>query len=157
MQMLWPMAPVSIAIIPEVESTSALAMKSGNPVGSLVVEGPVAVDHEPLAAGTGAVHDADFGPVLIGDLEAEIGDRLLGRRDPKCISLSLRRTAFASIQADGSKLRTSPAALCSYGDGSNRVISSRPETPLTRLDQAVATSFPTGLMTPSPVIATRRL
>ena len=29
MQMLWPMAPVSMAIIPEVESTRALAMNVG--------------------------------------------------------------------------------------------------------------------------------
>ena len=29
MQTLWPIAPVSMAIIPEVESTSALAMKVG--------------------------------------------------------------------------------------------------------------------------------
>ncbi len=75
---------------------------------------------------------------------------------PKCRLLSLRRAAFASIQSLATKSRTSPASLASYGPGSNRVMVSRPETPLTRLDQTVAVSLPTGLMTPRPVTTTRR-
>ena len=69
---------------------------------------------------------------------------------------SLRRAAFASIQSDGTKSWTSPPSLASYGVVSKRVIGPRPDTPLTRLAQAVATSLPTELMTPRPVTTTRR-
>ena len=41
----------------------------------------VVVDHELLATGAGAEHDADLGAVLVGQLEAGIGERLLGRGD----------------------------------------------------------------------------
>ena len=37
----------------------------------------VVVDHQLLAAGARAEHDADLGPVRVVDLEARVGDRLL--------------------------------------------------------------------------------
>ena len=39
------------------------------------------VDHQLLAAGPAAEDDADLLAVLVGDLEARVGDGLLGRRD----------------------------------------------------------------------------
>ena len=81
MQMLWPMAPVSMAIIPEVESTRPLAMNVGGtargPRSWSVAPG---LDHELLAAGAGAEDDADLLAVRVVDLEARVGDRLLGGR-----------------------------------------------------------------------------
>ena len=86
----------------------------------------------------------------------ESASACLAAATPKCMLESLRRTALGSIHALASKSCTSPAALASYGSVSKYVIGARPDTPFTRLDQAVATSFPTGLMTPSPVTTTRR-
>ena len=75
---------------------------------------------------------------------------------PKCIEVSLRRTALASIQSVALKSWTSPAALASYFETSNFVISGRPEWPRMRLPHAVWTSLPTGLITPRPVTTTLR-
>jgi len=55
-----------------------------------------------------------------------------------------------------SKSLTSPA-MCEFSaDGSKRVMRPIPERPLTILSQAVATSLPTGLTMPRPVMTTRR-
>ncbi len=59
-QMLWPMAPVSIAIIPEVESTRPLAMNVGaTRFGPFSVEHLPVLEHQRLAAGARAEHHAD--------------------------------------------------------------------------------------------------
>ena len=52
-----------------------------DPVRALLDQGREVVDHQLLAAGAGAEDDADLGPVGVGDLEARVGDRLLGRGD----------------------------------------------------------------------------
>ena len=77
--MLWPIAPVSMAIIPEQLSVSALAMNVGATVRgprSLASSHEV-VEHQRLPAGARPEDDPDLGPVLVGDLEARIGQRLL--------------------------------------------------------------------------------
>ena len=80
--MLWPIAPVSMAIIPEQLSVRALAMNVGATVrGPRSLQRHVVVDHQRLAAGARAEDHADLGPVLVGDLEARVGEGLLGRRD----------------------------------------------------------------------------
>ncbi len=48
---------------------------------ALALEEVVVVDHQLLAAGAAAEDDADVRPVLVGDLEARVGDGLLGRGD----------------------------------------------------------------------------
>jgi hypothetical protein len=62
------MAPVSIAIMPEQLSTSALAMKVG------------ATARLPRSC-AGPEHHADLGAVLVGQLEARVSQRLLCGRD----------------------------------------------------------------------------
>ena len=82
MQTLWPIAPVSIASIPDAESTRALAMNvGGTPPRALLVEVDPGVDHQLLAARAGAEDDADLLAVLVGDLEAGVGERLLAGGD----------------------------------------------------------------------------
>ena len=81
MQMLWPIAPVSIAIIPDVESTRALAMNVGGDAFGPFSRSGRSFDHQLLAAGPRAEHDADVGPVGIVDLEPGVGERLLRGRD----------------------------------------------------------------------------
>ncbi len=71
--------------------------------------------------------------------------------------ISVRRIDFASSHSSGSKSRTSPAVFASYRLTSKRVISPRPLRPWSRLSHTVCLSLPTGLMTPSPVTATRRV
>ena len=78
MQMLWPIAPVSMAIIPEVLSVRALAMNVGATVrGPFVVEVVVVVDHQLLATGARSKDDADVGAVLVGELESGVLQGLL--------------------------------------------------------------------------------
>ena len=80
MQTLWPIAPVSIASIPDVESTRAFAMNvGGTPPRALLLERDPGVEHQMLPAGARAVHDPDVLAVGIGDLEAGVGDGLLAR------------------------------------------------------------------------------
>jgi len=82
MQTLWPIAPVSMAIMPDVESTRALAMNVGGTRSwPRSFEDREAVDHQELAAGARPEDDADVGPVRVVDLVAGVGDRLLRRGD----------------------------------------------------------------------------
>ena len=85
-----------------------------------------------------------------------VGERLLRRRDPE-VQAGLAPSGGLGVHPVG---RVEGADLTGelglVGGGSNLVMVSRPETPLTRLDQAVSLSLPTGLMTPRPVTTTRR-
>jgi hypothetical protein len=85
------MAPVSIAIIPEAESTRALA---------LLVEDPVAVDHESLATGTGSEDHPHLGAILVVDLEPGIGQRLLRCSDPE-VDIALAPTCGLGVHPVG--------------------------------------------------------
>ena len=67
----------------------------------------------------------------------ESASACLAAATPKCMLDSLRRAALGSIQSPAENPRTSPATLASYGVVSKYVMGFRPETPLTRLDQAV--------------------
>ena len=72
------------------------------------------VDHQLLAAGARAEDDPDLLAVLVGDLEAGVGERLLAGGDAEVdATISLRRTALGSIQSVALKSRTSPAAFAS--------------------------------------------
>ncbi len=68
----------------------------------------------------------------------------------------MRRASLAGITDSTLKSLTSPAICARYCEASNFVMRVMPERPATRLVHAVATSLPTGLMTPSPVTTTRR-
>ena len=155
--MLWPIAPVSIAIIPEQLSVSALAMKVG-----ATVRGPRALSESQLSSMSVCppAPDPKITPTSVRfssvTSKPESASACFAAATPKCMLASLRRAAFGSIQSDGTKSWTSPPSLASYGVVSNRVIGPRPDTPLTRLAHAVAGSLPTELMTPRPVTTTRR-
>ena len=84
MHTLWPIAPVSMAIIPEraVDERVGDERRRDGP-RALLVERHVVVDHQLLAAGARAEDDADLGPVLVGQLEAGVGQRLLAGGDPE--------------------------------------------------------------------------
>ena len=117
MQTLCPMAPVSIAIIPEQLSTRAFAMNVGATVrGPRVVQRDVVVDHQLLAAGARPEDHADLGAVLVGQLEARVGQGLLGRGDAE---MHARFAAAGGLGvhpvAGRSKPWTSPASFASYG------------------------------------------
>ena len=113
MQTLWPIAPVSIASIPDVESTRAFAMNVGGTLrGPFSWSADPGVDHQLLAAGAGAEHDPDLLAVGVGDLEAGVGDGLLAGGDAEphrglAAADGLRVHPLRSA----SKSRTSPAAL----------------------------------------------
>ena len=112
-QMLWPMAPVSMAIIPDVESTSPLAMKVGatrpgpfsrrtSPFSIISVWPPAPVPYTtPMSS--------RFSSVISSP---ESATACLAAATPYHMVGSLRRIAFASIQAPASKSRTSPAQRC---------------------------------------------
>ena len=107
-------------------------------VRALLREDLPVLDHQLLAAGAGAEHDADVLAVLVGDLEARVRDRLLRRRRRRTTwRARCARTALASIQSVATKSWTSPATLWAYGVGSKRVRMPSPDTPLSRFDQAV--------------------
>ena len=80
---------------------------------------------------------------------------ILADATAKWTVVSVRRASLKFQYFVTSKSRTSPPALCSYGVVSKCVISPMPDRPDTRLSQTVATSFPIGLTTPSPVTTTR--
>ncbi len=82
MHMLWPIAPVSMAIIPEQLSVEGVGdERRGDGARPLLAQGVEVVDHQRLAAGARAEDDPDLGPVLVGELEAGVGERLLGGGD----------------------------------------------------------------------------
>src|SRR5450755_18803 len=66
-------------------------------------------------------------------------------------------TSFAATNCAGSKSRTSPAMRVGNVVASKWVTGPMPLLPARIFLHAMATSLPTGLMIPSPVIATRRL
>ncbi len=157
MQTLWPIAPVSIAIIPEAESTSALAMNVGGtlrgPFSWSAIHASIISCWPPAPEPKTTPTSSRLASVISNP---ESISACLAADTPKCMLVSLRRTAFGSIHSAALKLRTSPAAFASYRETSNFVISTRPELPRIRLSHAVCTSLPTGLTTPRPVTATRR-
>src|SRR5262249_41380871 len=70
---------------------------------------------------------------------------------------SIFLTSFAATYCVGSKSRTSPAMRVGNVEASKCVIGPMPLLPAVMFAQAVATSLPSGLMTPRPVTTTRRL
>ena len=114
MQTLWPIAPVSIAIIPEEESTRALAMNVGltrfGPFSWSVAKFSIISCWPPAPEPKTTPTSVRFASVIS---KPESASACFAAATPKCISRSLRRTALGSIQATGSKSLTSPPALCS--------------------------------------------
>ena len=104
-----------------------------------------------------AEDDADVVAVVVCDLEAGVGERLLGRGDAEDDVLVRAPDGLEVHPLRGVEVVDLAADLASYGVGSQRVIACRPELPSTRLSQAVGMSWPTGLMMPRPVTATRRV
>ena len=72
------------------------------------------------------------------------------------MNVSMCRASLAGRYCSMSKPFTSPAKRQEKALASNRLTGAMPEVPDTRLDQAVATSLPTGDTTPRPVTTTRR-
>src|SRR3989337_3373145 len=68
---------------------------------------------------------------------------------------SVLRISFGSIQAAGSKSRTSPASLTGRSDASNRSIGAMPWRPEVSPAQNSSTPVPTGVTGPMPVTTTR--
>ena len=68
---------------------------------------------------------------------------------------SLRRTSLRSMNCVGSNPGISPAICVSYGVGSNAVIRRTPERPSISPVQKSSFPVPIGVMTPTPVRATR--
>ncbi len=82
MHMFEPRMPVSIAIWPDAVSGSMLAMKNGDTVRAPLVRPLLEVLHEQVrTAAARAEDDADVVAVVVVDLEARVGERLLGRGD----------------------------------------------------------------------------
>ncbi len=158
MHMFGPRMPVSMAIWPDAVSGSMLAMKKGLTVRapfvsqasllSMISCGPPPPEPKttPMSSRFASVTSSP-----------ESARACLAAATPRTTLRSVRRTSLKFIQALGSKSLTSPAAWASYGEGSKRVMRLRPEWPSTRFDQAVSMSWPTGLMMPRPVTATRRV
>ena len=115
-QMLWPIAPVSMAIIPEVESTRRVGDEGrADAIGPLLDQHDQLLVHQLLAAGPRAEDDADLGPVRVGDLEAGVGDGLLRGGDAHVHLAGAAPDGLGVEPLRGSKSLTSPAALPSYG------------------------------------------
>jgi hypothetical protein len=152
------MAPVSIAIIPDVLSTRPFAMNVGatrlGPFSSRTFQLSIISVWPPAPEPNTTPMSSRFSSVISRPASATA---CLAAATPYHMDGSERRTAFASIQATASKSLTSPAHLWVYRSGSNFVMTSSPERPLTRDAQAVSLSLPTGLMTPRPVTTTRRV
>ena len=83
---------------------------------ALLLEDVPVLDHQRLAAGAGAVHDADLLAVGVGDLEAGVGDRLLGGGDAEPHGAArCGGRPWGPSTSVASKSRTSPADLCVVG------------------------------------------
>ncbi len=111
-QMLWPMAPVSIAIIPDVLSTRPFAMNVGatrlGPFWSSTCQLSIISDWPPAPEPNTTPMSSRFSSVISRPASATA---CLAAATPYHIVASERRTAFASIHATGSKSLTSPAHL----------------------------------------------
>ena len=114
MQTLWPMMPVSIAIMPDVESTSPFAMNVGatrsGPFSRRTVQLSIMSCWPPAPEPNTTPTSVRFSSVTS---KPESARACLAAATPKCIADSPRRAAFGSIHAFGSKSFTSPPAFCS--------------------------------------------
>ena len=114
MQTLWPIAPVSIAIIPDVESTRALAMNVGatlrGPFSWSPIQASIISSWPPAPEPNTTPTSSRFSSVIS---KPESASACFAAATPNHIAVSLRRTAFGSIQSAASKSWTSPAALAS--------------------------------------------
>src|SRR3954451_21519138 len=157
-QMLWPIAPVSMAIMPEVESTRPLAMNVGatrlGPFSARIFQLSIMRFWPPAPEPNTTPMSSRFSSVISRPASATA---CFAAATPYHIDGSERRTALWSIHAAASKSLTSPAQRAAYGVGSNFVMTSSPDWPLSRAAQAVSLSLPTGLITPRPVTTTRRV
>src|SRR4051794_30102060 len=72
-----------------------------------------------------------------------------------CAKRSMRRACLNSIHCAGSKSLTSQANLTGKSETSNCVIGPAPDSPASRASHVVATSLPSGVSAPRPVITTR--
>src|SRR5687767_652745 len=68
----------------------------------------------------------------------------------------MRRASFLSRYCSTSKSLTSPAKVVSWSVASKRVIGPMPDRPSTMPCQVDATSLPSGVISPMPVMTTRR-
>ncbi len=112
-QMLCPMAPVSIAIIPDVESTRPFAMNVGatrdgpfsrrtSPFSIISVWPPAPVPNTtPMSSRLASLMSRPLSATAC-----------LAAATPYHMAASLRRIAFGSIQSVASKSWTSPAQWC---------------------------------------------
>ena len=112
-QMLWPIAPVSMAIIPDVESTRPLAMKVGatrsGPFSSRTSQFSIISVWPPAPVPYTTPMSSRFASVISSP---ESATACFAAATPYHMVGSLRRIAFASIHAPASKSRTSPAQRC---------------------------------------------
>ena len=115
MQTLWPIAPGLDRDHPgrRVDEGVGDERRRDAP-RTLLVEVDPGVDHQLLAAGAGAEHDADLLAVLVGDLEAGVGEGLLAGRDAEVHRASRSGgRPWGPSSRSALKSRTSPAALAS--------------------------------------------
>ena len=114
MQTLWPIAPVSMAIIPEAESTSALAMNVG---GTRFGPFSWSVEKLSIISCCPPAPEPNTTPTSVrfesSTTKPESARACLAAATPKWRLDSLRRAAFGSIHCAASKPLTSPAAFCS--------------------------------------------
>src|SRR5439155_655705 len=75
--------------------------------------------------------------------------------NPSCVTRSTRRASFAPRYTVGSKSMTSHPIRTGSGEGSKRWIVAAADLPLLSRDASASTVVPAGVLTPSPVTATR--
>src|SRR5579862_7068092 len=74
---------------------------------------------------------------------------------PSCVTRSTRRASFAPRYSVGSKSRTSHPMRTDSGDASKRWIGAAAERPLRSCEARASRVVPAGVLTPTPVTATR--
>ncbi len=157
--MLCPMAPVSIAIIPDVDVDERVGDERRlDAIRALLEQGREVVDHQLLAAGAGAEDDADLGPVRVGRSRSPSPRAPAWPRRPRsasrarCGGRPWGPSRSDALEVAGPRRRAcARRATCRTGDRPRGRSGPRPGSL-----QAVSRSLPTGLTTPRPVTTTRR-
>ena len=90
--------------------------------------------------------------------DAGVAKRLLGRGEREAVRAVGELAAACGRRSSSSRKSFTSAAMCTGKPlASNRLIGAPPLRPASSASQVVATSLPTGVTRPMPVIATRRL
>ena len=157
--MLWPRAPVSIAIIPEVLSTKPCAIKVGatlrGPFSFHAIWFSMKSPCPPAPDPKTTPISSRFASVISSP---ESLSACFAAATPQWISGPVRRMDLGSSQAAGSKFRISPATTYGeYAVGSQCVMRPRPLFISVSDVQTLAVSLPIGETMPSPVMTTRRV